>query len=145
MSELGLEMVKLLGFLDGALQSGNLNEHARKYMDAAQEEHVALEARLEEPAHCNSGHETLPLKLWTCPTCHEEVEAELVHIKRALHEAATGEYEDEGLGYQERVALAVEVLLEGWEPVAGTRKGIVRTNEWSYAIKVGKNRPLYTR
>jgi len=43
---------------------------------------IALEARLEEPARCNSGHETLPLKLWTCPTCHEELERKLERMER---------------------------------------------------------------
>ena len=42
-----------------------------------------LEARLEEPARCNSGHETLPLKLWTCPTCHEKLERKLETLTRA--------------------------------------------------------------
>ncbi len=40
-----------------------------------------VKRKLEEPTRCNSGHETLPLKLWTCPTCHEELERKLEAIE----------------------------------------------------------------
>ena len=36
----------------------------------------ALQAKLDHN-RCNSGHETLPLKLWNCPACGEEREEKL--------------------------------------------------------------------
>ncbi len=69
----------------------------KRLVDAHNTKVAALEAKLEEPAHCNSGHETLPLKLWTCPTCHEELEAKLEAMKQALVEIS--EQEDELCSY----------------------------------------------
>ncbi len=48
---------------------------------ATRRELALVKRKLEEPTRCNSGHETLPLKLWTCPTCHEELERKLEAIE----------------------------------------------------------------
>ena len=52
-----------------------------------------LKAKLE-CNRCNKGHETLPLILWDCPTCHDEtraerdtLQAELARCREALQVA----------------------------------------------------------
>ena len=41
-------------------------------------------AKYEEPATCNGGHKTLPLKLWDCPECTAQLKAENAKLKREL-------------------------------------------------------------
>ncbi len=41
--------------------------------------------KYEDPAKCNSGHDTgLPVKLWTCPVCYEKLQARVKRLTEAL-------------------------------------------------------------
>lgn len=41
-----------------------------------------LFSRLHDPGKCNTGHETLPLTLWECPECVEEIRREKVQLEK---------------------------------------------------------------
>ena len=58
-------------------------------------------AKYEEPATCNRGHKTLPLKLWDCPECTAQLERKAALqerlIKRGIEYRAALEAESERL------------------------------------------------
>lgn len=41
-------------------------------------------AKYEEPATCNGGHKTLPLKLWDCPECTAQLEVDNGALRVAI-------------------------------------------------------------
>ena len=52
--------------------------HPNKVLAAA---YRTAEAKLNHN-RCHSGHETLPLKLWDCPACHDETRRKLAEAQK---------------------------------------------------------------
>jgi DNA repair exonuclease SbcCD ATPase subunit len=119
-------------------------ENPKKYSECMQEEVRALTERLERfeapRPKCNKGHENaLPLKLWDCPMCTEEIRAErdkLAARAAELDKAISGGHVardiirslwDEDLRRErDRLAAEVERLRKEIEKLVGALGTLVR-------------------
>ena len=84
--------------INAVIEHGRAHEERRLRTTLAEKERELAQARRErdelqaklDQNRCNSGHETLPLKLWNCPACTEEREEklkdQLTQAREALQE-----------------------------------------------------------